>query len=346
MNFSFNQLKVGSLVEIEILGQNQEMTRLKTIVEDIVDESLLKLFAPIQKGKNYPLRIGDGFNLITVFKYPTVDKYDILSCRCKIIDREKDGNISTISIQKTGKFQQVQRRNYFRLPLIKNITLVQDDKKYEILSKDLSGNGIKGYISKKLSADTEAILLLDVETKVLELRTKIIECSPDPNHSYRYEIRGSFVNIKNSQLSELLKYIFLKQSESIKKQIDFKDYASILDTEQSYSDFFSMSNLEKLIRISPILLWVMTLLEYTYFVNTFRNKNMGINFFFGQFQRSYYPEHLMTANTLAIIILALCTFSFFVNNFLNKKRKIIINIQYLIQVILALIVVIVYQTMI
>lgn len=346
MNFSFNKLKVGSLVELEILSTNQEMIRLKTIVEDIVDESLLKLFAPVQKGKNYPLRMGDGFNLITVFKYPTVDKYDILSCRCKIIDREKDGNISTITIQKTGEFQQIQRRNYFRLPLIKNLTLVQDNKKYDMLSKDLSGNGFKGYIAKKLSAESDAILHLDVETKVLKLRTKIIECSPDPNHSYRYEIRGSFVNIKNTQLSELLKYIFSKQSESIKKQFDFKEHVSILDTDQTYSDFFSMSNLEKIIRITPILLWVMTLLEYTYLVNTFRNKNMGINYFFGEFSRTYYPEHLMTANTMAMIILVLCACSFFMNNYLNKKRKFIINAQYLIQTILAIIVIIIYQTMI
>lgn len=343
MIFSFNQLKVGSLVEIEILDKNNQALKLKTIVEDIVSESELKLFAPVQKGTNYPLRIGDGFNLITVFKYPTVDKYDILSCRCKILDKGRDGNISTITIKKTGVFKQIQRRNYFRLPLIKNLTILHDNKTYEILSKDISGNGMKGYISRKLPANSEAILYLDVESKVLELKLKIIECNPDPDHSYRYELRGTFDKIKNSQLSELLKYIFAKQSESIKKQIDFKDYVSILDTDQHYSDFFSMTNLEKIIRISPILIWVMTLIEYTYLINTYRNKNMGLNFFFQEFKRSFRPENLITANTIAIIIFIACILGFMMNNLFNKKRKTVINIQYLIQILMAIAVMVVYQ---
>lgn len=343
MNFSFNQLKVGTLVEIEILSKKQDMLKLKTIVEEVIDESELKLFAPIQKGTNYPLRIGDGFNLITVYKYPTVDKYDILSCRCKIVAKGKEGNISIITVQKTGTFKQIQRRNYFRLPLVKNLKLLHGGKEYDLLSKDLSGNGIKGYISRKLPAESEAILYLDTGSKVLELRTKIIDCHPDPDHSYRYEVRGSFIQLKNSQLSGLLKYIFSKQSESIKKQIDFKDYVSILDTEQSYSDFFSMSNLEKIIRISPILLWVITLIEYSYLINTFRNKNMGLNFFFSEFKRSFRPENLVTANTIALIILALCAVSFTANTFYNRKKKTVINIQYILQVILAIAVMIVYQ---
>lgn len=346
MNFSFTNLKVGSLVEIETVDAKHNPIKLKTIVEDIISESELKLFSPVYKGKNFPLRLGNGFNLVTVYKYPTVDKYDILSCRCKVTDKKMEGNISTITIQKTGIFKAIQRRNYFRLPLIKNMKIIQNDIEYELLSKDLSANGIRGFINKKLSAETEAILMLDIESKVLHLKTKIIECNPDPNHTYRFELRGSFVNIKNSQVSLLLKYIFSKQSEAIRKQIELEDYVSIMDTEQHYSDFFSMTNLEKIIRITPLLTWALTLLNYAYLLSAFRDNNKGINFFFGQFTRSYRPEYLETANILAVILLICIIAGFITNNLLNKKRRNIINIHYFIQTLLALAVIITYQVLI
>ncbi|MCH4890756.1 flagellar brake protein [Acidaminobacter sp. JC074] len=346
MNFSFNNLKVGSLVEMEILDNRQNMIKLKTIVEDLTSESVLKLFSPVFQGKPYPLRIGEGFNLITVYKYPTVDKYDIFSCRCKVIDRERDGNISTVTIQKNGSFKAIQRRNYFRLPLIKNMKLNYDGDEIDMLSKDLSANGIRGYINKKIPASSEITLMLDVDEKILELKTKVIECNPDPDHTYRYELRGSFVNIKNSQISLLLKYIFAKQSEAIRKQVEMDDYVSILDTDQHYSDFFSMSNLEKIIRISPILTWVITLISYSYLMNAFRDNNKGINFFFGEFTRSFKPEYLMTANQVAWILLFCIGIGFSMNNLFNKKPKNVINIQYLIQLMLALGVIVTYQVVI
>lgn len=346
MNFSFTNLKVGSLVEIETVDAKHNPIKLKTIVEDIISESELKLFSPVYKGKSFPLRLGNSFNLVTVYKYPTVDKYDILSCRCKVIDKDKDGNISTLTIQKTGIFRAIQRRNYFRLPLIKNMKIIQNNVEYELLSKDLSANGIRGYINKKLSAETEATLVLDIESKVLHLKTKVIECNPDPNHTYRFELRGSFINIKNSQVSQLLKYIFSKQSEAIRKQIELEDYVSILDTDQQYSDFFSMSNLEKVIRITPLVTWALVLLDYAYLLNAFRDKNKGINFFFGQFTRTYRPEHLTTANTLAYILVITVAIGFIMNNLFNKKRKTIINIHYLIQTLMALAVIITYQVLI
>jgi len=341
MNFSFRELKVGSLVELELVDSNNQAIKLKTIVEDIINESELKIFAPVRKGKTYPLRLGQGFNLITVYKYPTVDKYDIYSCRCKVVDKEIDGKISTVTVHKSTMFQKVQRRNYFRLPLIKTLQIEHDNQKYDILSKDLSGSGLKGYISKKLPADTEALLFLDVGTKVLELKFKIIECNPDPDHNYRYELRGTFINMKNSQISLLLKYIFQKQSESIKKQIEVEEYVSILDTDQSYSDFFSMTNLEKIIRISPVITWALTLLELAYVMNAFRDDNKGINFFFGEFTRTFKPEYLQTANWFGLITLMTIGICFILNIFFNKKKKSNINIQFAIQSLISIIVLIV-----
>lgn len=342
MNFNFKNLRLGSLVEIEIMNRQNQMIKLKTIVEDIIDDSTMRLFAPVHNGSQYPIKENQSFNLITVFKYPTVDKYDIMSCRCKMIRRQRVENISTITITKSTQFQPIQRRNYFRLPLIKTIPIMQNGIQYDMLSKDLSGNGIKGYIAKKLDINQEAVLKLDIGEKILELRLKILQCSPDPEHTYRYELRATFLNIKNTQLSQLLKYIFNKQSEAIRKQIDSKEYISILDTDKSYSDFFTISNLEKMIRVTPIFLWALTMVHLAYLTNAFRKDNMGLNFFFGEFSRQFKPELLSTANSIALITLMLLVISFTINNLYNKRTRGHLNIHFAIQTLIALVTVIIY----
>lgn len=342
MNFNFTNLKVGSLIEMEIMTPSNKMIKLKTIVEEIVDDSRLKVFAPISKGVNYPLRVNQGFTLITVHKYPTVDKYDILSCRCKIVDKYREGSISTVEIVKTGNFSQIQRRNYFRLPLIKNIKIKANSREFDMLTKDISGSGIRGYVSQKIPIDTVGTLVINTGEKDLELIYKVIECSPDPEHSYRYEMRANFPNMKNSQLSQLLKFIFSKQSESIRKQIDLKEYKSILDSEQHYSDFFTMSNLEKIIRLSPIVLWGMTMVELGYLVNAFREQNMGLNFFFGEFTRDFRPEILKMASTMSIIILGAAIISSILNSNYNTKTKKGVNRQLIFISLISIITLIIY----
>lgn len=337
MDYNFTNLKVGTLVELELLDLQNKPIKLKTIVEEVLNESRIRIFAPVSKGKTFPIRLNQSLDLVTVRKDDSIHKYDILSCRCKVVDKLKDGTLSTIELVRTGEFSQIQRRNYFRLPLIKTIELFHDNKKYEMLTKDLSGNGIKGYVSTKLPAESEGVLFLDVGDSVLELKYKVIECNPDPEHSYRYEMRASFINIKGSQLSALLKFIFTKQSESIRKQMDLKDYVSILDSDQSYSDFFSMTNMEKLVRISPFFLWCITFVEYAFFVNAFRETNMGLNLFFGQFTRDFRPELLTQASHLGFVTILLTFISFIFNLNYNVHSKKKIMIHYLLVLILALV---------
>lgn len=344
MQSIFSKLKVGSLVEIESMNTQNKKINLKTIVEEVISESELKLFLPIHKGVNYPFRINESFTLVTIVRYPNSEKYDIFSCRAKVISKDKEGAISTITILKTSEHQKVQRRNYFRLPLIKSMTVVFNETNYELLSKDLSGNGIRGYLNKKIPAGSEASLMFETENKVnINVNIKVIECSPDTKDDYRYDFRATFVNLKSSQLSEIMRYIFFKQSESIKKQFNFHDHASILDSDQSYSDFFSMSNVEKLIRIAPIALWAVVLIQYAYLMMAFRNLNKGINFFFNQVHPTFKPEFLVTANAIAYIVIILASAMLAIDYIYNKTKPMKLSISLILQIILSIVTIIFYQ---
>ena len=96
MQSIFENLKVGSLVEIEVMSPQNEIVKLKTIVEEVINESELKLFAPVYNGTTFPFRSKQGFTLITVFKHPISREFDIYSSHCRVIQKERDGKISTI----------------------------------------------------------------------------------------------------------------------------------------------------------------------------------------------------------------------------------------------------------
>lgn len=344
MQSIFGNLKVGSLVEIEILNYKNEMIKLNTIVEEVIDDSNLKLFAPIYKGASYPFHINQDFTLITTIKNPTVEKYEIFSCRCRILSKERSGNIFTITINRTSEPQKIQRRDYFRLPIIKNMTVIYNNNEYELLSKDLSGNGIRGYLSRKIPAGSDAVLLLAVDEKTtIEINMKVIECSRDPGHQYRYDFRATFPNLNSAQLGTIMRYIFSKQSNAIKKQLNFDEYVSIVDSDKTYSDFFSMTNIEKIIRITPIALWSILLIQYAYLVSAFRDKNMGINFFFNQLKPTFKPDLLIIASSIAYVVIIISIFMLIMNYIYNRKKRLKYSISHILQIILSIITIIIHQ---
>jgi c-di-GMP-binding flagellar brake protein YcgR len=321
MPFDFKKLKTGSLVEISIDSSQNKRIKLKTIVENILDDKRLILFAPVFKGVNYPLRIHQSFDLIMVYKQEHLDQYDIFSCQCEIVERMQTDNISTIGILRTGEFKQIQRRDYFRLPLIKTMEFTYENRVYQVLSKDLSGNGLKGYTDLKLPIDSECILNLDTEDGKLSINFKVIECSPDPEHVNRYELRASFIRVKNTQRSALLKYIFTKQSEVIRKQIDFNNSPSILNTNQHYGDYFQVTSKEKVARLGTVGLWAITSIEIAFLISAFKSIDMGLNEFFKEFQPSFRPERLKISTTTAALSLILSFVVAYFNESFNKRTK-------------------------
>lgn len=342
MNFDFKNLKIGALVEIEVINERREQLKMKTVVEEIKGDNIISVLSPIYHGLPYQVHVGDTFTFVAVFKYPTVDKYDIYACRATAIEKEKKDDLAFLTIQRVGEFQKIQRRNFFRLPIVRNVPLTHDNKEYEMISKDLSGSGIKGYIQRKIPEGAKVIIHLDIDDKVLALKLNIIECQPDVDDSSRYMIRGSFDGLKNSQMSELQKFIFNKQAEVIRRQYGSQQVQSILDTDKHYGDYYAMTNTEKIIRIWPILLWALTFITYAYLTNAFKDENKGINFFFGEYTRRFKPENLMTASILALILIVLAFIGFILNMSFNKHKKHIINIQYVLQGVLAIIALVVY----
>lgn len=344
METVFTNLKEGSLVEIETTNMQNKTISLKTIVEEVISASEIKLFSPIHKGLIYTFSVGESFKLIIINKSKIHDRYEIYSCVCKVVKRKKEGALSTITVVKTSDFEKIQRRNYFRLPLVTDMTVVFDHIEYTLTSRDLSGNGIRGYLTNKIAIGAVGQLKFRTENNgPIDVDIEVIACSKETNGGLKFDFRATFINLKNSDLSVIMKYIFFKQSETIKNQFDHHQYQSILDTDKSYSDFFSMTNVEKIMRLIPIALWAMILVEYAYLTMAFRDLNMGLNFFFRQIKPTFKPGFLITANSIAFFIIVIATVMLTIGIFYNKKKHLKTSISLILQVILSIVTIIIYN---
>lgn len=321
MNSILENIKIGTLVEIEVKNSDLEIIKLKTIVENISSSNELSIFAPILKGRIYPFRMNQTINLITIHKHSSDNQIEILTCKFKVTGKTRIDNIPTIAIFKTGKESKLQRRDFYRLPLVKNMTIMWNENKYSFLSKDLSGSGVRGFISNKIPLDAKCSLLLEINDKLtINLSLEVIDCTQDPEHKFRYDFRATFISLNSKTRTTLMKYIVSKQSETIRKQIELVEYTSLINSEQNYSDFFSMTNLEKIIRITPVLMWILILVQYYFLINAFLVNNFGYFIFFDKTRSAYSPAKLVMANNYAILSLALLVilsairFLFFKNN--------------------------------
>ena len=120
-----------------------------------------------------------------------------------------------------------------------------------------------------------------------------------------------------------MKYIISKQSETIRSQIELVEYTSLINSKRNYSDFFAMTNIEKIIRLTPILMWILILIQYYFLINAFLMNNFGYLIFFNTTKSTYNPAKLAIANNYAVssivllLILSIIRFYFFKKNKIN-----------------------------
>lgn len=231
MNTTITDTKIGTRFEIELLdslGGKIGSTYTSQLL-DIKDGENLTIAAPIQESRL--MLIPSGSSIRCIFLH---HKLGLVSFTGTVASREKQENIIVINIAVTSKLTRIQRRNHFRLDCML-------DAKYRIIEEgsennaaDLGSVEFKKAYTKNISgcgaclvtdepieksSYIYSILILEdgtsIETKCMVVRcTKVgdIELS-------KYLIGLSFVNISVKDQDILIRYIFDKQKQLLKRQL-------------------------------------------------------------------------------------------------------------------------------
>ena len=238
----FKPLVIGSRMELvskKSLRNNEERIVYASQILDFNDDSIVCAM-PIYEGRIVPLEAGKRFD--AYFYVGT----KIFRADCTAIDRGRDNNIHTVTIQLDSELLKFQRREYFRLSCVlpvsvkKVITLnVKADEEAVTNTKseektackeqedidnckivDISGGGIRLQSKKKYQKDDYMMLDfdLDIDGSISHksIIGKVVESRANDNDGTLFANRLQFVDIDRLDREEIIKYIFGQQRNILK----------------------------------------------------------------------------------------------------------------------------------
>lgn len=206
---------------------------------DFVDSDIINISAPIVLGRAMILGTGEYFNLCF---YTNRGLYQ---CNCIVLSSHRDNNTIVIVVRITTNLEKYQRRQYYRLECLIDIEYRVIRPEEEMLQKklaandfknekereeckevlnyfesdwikatvmDLSGGGARFNSSVNHNLGDKVRILLNLsmsgDSKRLALTANIIASSRNIYKNNMIENRVEFIEIKQRDREELIKFIF------------------------------------------------------------------------------------------------------------------------------------------
>lgn len=196
-----NIITPGDLAKI-IVEEGDKTLELKTIVEGINAEEKVLINAPFYKCNYYPIREGDLIRL-NIHK----NGIGIVDFNARVVKRIKINNFTNLVLEKLDFHKIHQRRNFYRLKIVRNVKFDKEDI-LKGITKDISAGGMLCVTHGKLEIDEEVFVTLDVDSEELKLKGKVLESKKVEDSKYRHESRIEFLNVSEKDRLKIVSFIF------------------------------------------------------------------------------------------------------------------------------------------
>jgi c-di-GMP-binding flagellar brake protein YcgR len=211
-------LKINQIIEIEIEPGSDYSGIYRTRVEDL-DEKGIVIGMPINKGNLVPLRPN---TVVIIWHWDNSASY---AYYCKVKERIFEP-VPLVSLDWPFQKKKIQRRNFVRVPANLEIefALVKEDSREETYYKshirDLSGGGTQ-FISKvKFQKGDILKIRLFVPNEIINCKAKVMWVEYEiKDNLERYLIGIKYIDIPEKVRDKIIKYVFTRQRELIKKGV-------------------------------------------------------------------------------------------------------------------------------
>lgn len=342
---SVQTLKPGNLIEIE-LQRIGESTKLKTVIDTAMVDNTLTILSPMDKGKTVPLHVDERIKVIYIVENADQGS-DVYAFKAKVVGRVSKGNVQITKLVKTGKPEKVQRREFFRLGLVKTLDIVFEDKVIAVLTKDISGGGMRGYCSSRVPVQSIVQVRLPMkEGKLITVSGKVIDCSLVNQSNSKFDIRITFSEINKREKSDLITYIYSKQSEVLKGQLRSKLGDEYSIEEGQFGSYYNQSFANRITSLLPLINWFFTLYLVTVVVQSKPATHSGMARKFGIYIAEYWDlEVLQGALPWALVIIVIGLIGTLLKNTTDSQSISKSPINFIIQIIIAFAVIAFYYIM-
>ncbi len=210
-----NMLKVNQLIDIEInRPKNNGQPSVELYSSRIEDKTpdTLTLAYPLKNGYPVPVRNNEFIKIKLIYKN------DIYAGEVKVISQARLP-ILLIKVTKPERMEKIQLRSWVRHPCeipVKYVVLNQDSTKYSTISLDISGGGILILTKEAYGINTPLYLEFSIDDCLIKTIGNVVRTVPQDKE---YKTAIEFEKIKLGEREQIVKYIFQKQREMLKRNI-------------------------------------------------------------------------------------------------------------------------------
>lgn len=206
-----SDLHVEQLIQVSKGGKTWYNSKICVIRPNVVS-----IITPTLKNHQLVLRKGDKIQV----KFFRDDSSYFFTTRVTGEVTDKD-NLCKLAYP--GEINRVQQRMHVRLPVMLDVEYAQIDTELsggkepafaKGISVDISGGGMKLSVRQWVKDNTQLILRFTLPLKnkpePMELKARVIRCiKTDPQRDI-YQLGLRFINIKNRQQDNIVRYVFEK----------------------------------------------------------------------------------------------------------------------------------------
>lgn len=198
-------LKIGMRVEIEVERDRQKIL-LPTKVEDL-DGDRIFLGMPFFEGKIFFLESEEN---IKIYFAKNNNFYFV---KAKVVEK-KYAPVPVIGVVLLGQPEKNQRRNYFRVQVMRRIKirLFDADDWMKAFLADLSASGALIYFGRQLEKGNFIEIKLPLDSKEIDVKAKVVRTEKDQlRRVQQYNIGVQFIDINEQQRDEIIKFVLAEQ---------------------------------------------------------------------------------------------------------------------------------------
>jgi len=216
------ELKINSRIEIIDFhgGINY-----KSNIQDMTEVGM-SITIPVKEGKYLPLNTGEK---VSIIYYGDKEVYQF---EAEVLGRAIDV-IPVINISKPQNPRVVQRRNYVRVLMLKNLKFISIDKELadketskitKVIDKsqfkkaillDLSGGGMRIKTEEKLQLSEFIMIAIELIEEEIMIKSRVVRCDLQPDNTNAYGLK--FLELGEKDRDKIIKYIFQVMREQRKK---------------------------------------------------------------------------------------------------------------------------------
>jgi len=207
-----NLLNTGDRLELSIEGETGGALILETSFEALIDSDKLIIRAVVHNTS-----ISTHYNPDIKIR-ASKDSGGILEMSGRIIRSTRTGSATTLVVELSEDIHQTQRRQDYRLPILREIRLGNSGEGYfNGLTQNISAGGLRCILPTRMRPGTRISVKLELDQEILELSGEVLETLEFDEKSQRYIFRIRFLDISEKIRSKLTAYIFSEQSRQKKK---------------------------------------------------------------------------------------------------------------------------------